>query len=251
MNIVKYTKYEALKQLTLPWYHDEELNQKIYSSLILSKTKIKKVLDLCSGTSPILSYLSKSIEYIGIDSSQEMIKVAKNKYRALGYKKAQFVCLDINKFLAINKTLFKHILLKNALQFFNLRDILPKILNNLESDGIFLIVQTIKTNNQKDFIKLVNSPKLNQRKITRYTENDIVNVVESMGDIFNKKIYKQKIDIVEWLDYHEIEKNTIIKLIDSISKMTKDEKNSYNISKIGNKFYVDRIQIILSIKKKF
>jgi ubiquinone/menaquinone biosynthesis C-methylase UbiE len=66
---------------------------------ILAPQKGEKILDLCSGTGRVASWMQQTVgeegEIVGMDLSKSMIEIAKRRYG--GFKKAVFIHQDVTK----------------------------------------------------------------------------------------------------------------------------------------------------------
>jgi ubiquinone/menaquinone biosynthesis C-methylase UbiE len=66
---------------------------------VLAPQKGEKILDLCSGTGRVASWIAQAVgdetEVVGMDISQSMVDVAKRRYGRL--KKIVFLCQDVTK----------------------------------------------------------------------------------------------------------------------------------------------------------
>ena len=113
-----------------------------------NKFKKKKltVLELGCGAAPNANFfLSKKINYTGIDFSKSIIKEVKKKY--LKNKNTKFYCLDISKPFKFNKK-FDYIVDRGSITHLSDKEVsqcLKNIFQNLKNKGIFFSIDLFST----------------------------------------------------------------------------------------------------------
>ncbi len=139
-----------------------------------------RILDLGSGNSRFLEFLLKNnfqIEkYVGIDSSEELIDIAKQKFE--DFENAEFILTDLEKNDWVNKLNCKFDLIvifgvMHHIKSFNTRKrILKDSFSLLSNQGLHITTYWQFANN-KDFLKKhVIKSKIKNKKTDLFSEND-------------------------------------------------------------------------------
>ena len=173
------------------------------------------VLDLGCGNGRYLDFLlsqNKKVEkYVGVDSSEELLEIAAEKYggeiqrtpltplnQRGGVEKVKFVEHDLNNSINI-KDKFNHIVLWAVLHHIESAErrleIIKESVNHLEKDGIFAITfwqfgnnpdflkrHTIKNLENNDYILSFGKEK-SERFCHHFTDEEIDLIINKIGDV--------------------------------------------------------------------
>lgn len=107
--IRKLLSYPAVYELLQTCLGGKNCRQQYIAEYIRPKAH-DTILDIGCGPADILSYLPNTIQYVGLDLSNQYIEHAKKKFAGRG----QFICLDANQYI-INKQEKFDIILANGL----------------------------------------------------------------------------------------------------------------------------------------
>ena len=228
----KHTQEKLLKQVKRNYEEiAEEFNEKrkkfIWPSIIKLTTDVKngdRVLDVGCGNGRLLeAFKNKNIEYLGVDSSEELINMAKGNYP--GYK---FIIGDIFKLDQIPETDFNFVYCIAVLHHIPGRDLRVKALQQLKDKGAhesYLIVTVWNMWSHKRFLKL----------IFKYTILKLIGKNKmDFGDILFDWKNSQR-EKVSQRYYHSFRKSEFKKIISKaglkIVKLYKDKYNYYAVLK--------------------
>lgn len=129
--------YDKIRKLLIPCF-DELYN--ITKNLANSKKKAPKILDLGAGTGLLAKFLFERYpesEYCLIDISEEMLKMAKNRFK--GYENFKYVVADYSKYdFKSSFDIIVSSLSLHHLEDEDKKEMYEKIYNMLNTDGIFL-----------------------------------------------------------------------------------------------------------------
>ncbi|MGB9978748.1 class I SAM-dependent methyltransferase [Methanobacterium sp.] len=160
--------YDRQRESLIPCFHDF---YSITVNLAQWKNNEPKILDMGAGTGLLTKFLFEKYpeaEFTLLDMSEEMLKVAKNRFR--NYNNFKFITADYtthnfnNKFDLIVSSLSIH-----HLEDIDKEKLYKKIYNTLNPEGIFLnadqvtgSTQNLDDNYQKNWIELIDNSNLNE-----------------------------------------------------------------------------------------
>jgi len=120
------------------YYHEKVLLPQLLKIMELEKFPKPEILDLACGQGVLSRYLSKKIEYVGIDLSKSLIHAAKKRSKSPHH---QFFVSDIEKKLPFHKQTFTHCVIILALQNIeNPLSVLKNAASYLKHQGKLFIV---------------------------------------------------------------------------------------------------------------
>jgi tRNA1(Val) A37 N6-methylase TrmN6 len=243
----EYTQKESYIIKSLSWYQDQELTLIIEELLQSSKKNL--LLDLCCGPSILLqNYLTLFDSYIGVDKSHYMIQEAKKHAIFLGKEKQiNYHNSDIVEFIDnhLYKSSASHILIKNALQFFNFSEILNKIKNRIHKQTTIVIIQTIKE--YDDIFHLLPNLVFKERIKKFYEKEELTNIIIQYSKTINIiKDYTQLISISDWLTYHNATNEEIKNTLNKIKTLSKEDKTKYGFVIKDKKVFLKRVLLCSS-----
>lgn len=250
----EYRAIEAEKMQKLPWYQDEALHHLIMSTFECNKQKVQLV-DLCSGLSVhIKSFLSKFEYYVGVEKSQHMIKLAKSRaiIDNIDMTKARFIngcVIDyVTNHLKTEET--SHILIKNALQFFNIDMLFYQIKNNSKNNICLVISQTINDDTNGDIFPYLPQMEFKNRLKKFYSEADIKNSLVNAGFSISKtKKHIQYISLKLWLEYHGGKLEDITNAENNLKQLSLSERSSLGVVLDNDNIFLRRVIWICGAKK--
>lgn len=222
-----YSFHESKSIQDLSWYQDDHLGSLVIK-LFFGNNPPKVLVDLCCGPSILFERYADIFEkYIGVDNSIYMLDQAKINIEksdrgcdAILFKKdvLEFCVDDLKSFHAT------HILIKNALQFFDARKLFSCIAESIDRDVTLVVVQTINDGNINIFPYL---PDLNfTRRIKKFfKEEDILESIEfASGKTIDKFRYTQLIPLDEWLKYHQASESVIAQSLNALTDLSEAKK---------------------------
>jgi ubiquinone/menaquinone biosynthesis C-methylase UbiE len=121
------------------WYFVKGYKQ-IITLIKKYSISINKSLDIGCGTGGLELMLSENFskfDIVGVDISDEMIKIAKNKTKD---PRINYICSDINDISYEDSTFDQIFILNNLHHFVNINDFLLKICKWLEIDGYLFLL---------------------------------------------------------------------------------------------------------------
>lgn len=168
-----FNKYASI------WDEKDTTDLNFVKDILINKSELKtnyKVLDVGCGTgiiTPLIFEITNS-EVIGIDLSDKMIEIAKNKYK--DNKNLKFINEDFYKF--INNEKVDEIIIFNAYpHFLDLKKLKEAFKNNLKNGGKVLIFSTLG-------IEKINKHHQNVSEISRFLTS-IDEEIKEYQDDFN------------------------------------------------------------------
>lgn len=241
-----YNKNEALNIQTLPWYQDCQLNNMVLE-LLQQHKGCRKLVDLCCGPSILASsYLDMFDSYIGVDKSAHMIHEAvvrvdsqSNAHKATLYEADIYDFID-KQLLSANPS---HILIKNAMQFFEFQEIMKRISCNINSSVAVVIVQTVK-HKDNDIFNFLPQMDFKARIRRFYTRESILSVVDLFRSSENiVREYIQNICVEEWLKYHGVDYDNISLSLQKLKSLNNEELESHGLSLSNGSLHIKRALI--------
>lgn len=215
--------------------------------LLQQHKECRKLVDLCCGPSILAnSYLDIFDSYIGVDKSGHMIREAvarvdslKNAHKATLYE-ADIYNFIGDKLLSISPS---HILIKNAMQFFEFQDVLKTISRNIKSSTVIAIVQTVKHKDNDIFSYL---PQLGfksriQRFYTRENILGVANMFRSGENVVKEHV--QNICVREWLGYHGVDDDNTTLSLQNLNSLNEEELESRGLSMNNGSLHLKRALI--------
>lgn len=175
---------EFFNKYASSWDERDTTDLNFVKDVLLNKSELKindKVLDIGCGTGIItgLIFDITKTKVIGIDLSDKMIEIAKNKYKS--NKEIEFINEDFYEFKGKEKV--DEIIIFNAYpHFLDLKRLKEAFKNNLKSKGKVLIFSTFG-------IEKINKHHQNISKISRYLTSidDEIKVYENEFNILKKE----------------------------------------------------------------
>jgi len=253
MTETAYNNVEAEKIDSLPWYNDSRITK-----LIVGRLRTKKggcLLDLCCGTSKILTHLVGYFsEYVGVDRSPVMLSKANYNIKScqLASKCAvELIKDDVYNFLRYNPRVgtATHVLIKNSLQFLDIRDLFRLLKSKLCGGVRVLIVQTVNINDSDSsdvFKSLLTDLYFTKRIKKHLSAEEIVNESKTLAKSkIRMQSITQEIDVTLWLEFHGINKPKINEIVDRLSCLEDKEMVRYGITKRSNLLYLLRKQAVI------
>lgn len=162
--------FDDMVSRSVPKYNEVQ-NDIVSLSLNYIKDN-SKLLDLGCSTGSLLIDIAKTskkknINYLGIDSSSNMIDIAKKKIIKNKYKdNFEFICSDFLKFKSNEK--FSIVYMNYTLQFvrpLERQKLVKKIFNLLKPNGVFIICEKILSKHStfnRQFIEIYHNYKMKQ-----------------------------------------------------------------------------------------
>ena len=200
--------YKMKKQL-IEWPFSDLVS--LFNRFNKFKKKKLTVLELGCGAAPNANFfLSKKINYTGIDFSKSIIKEVKKKY--LKNKNTKFYCLDISKPFKFNKK-FDYIVDRGSITHLSDKEVsqcLKNIFQNLKNKGIFFSIDLFSTSHSifRQGISYESSnTKIFKKKKDQYYSYGKINFFSKkrINDIFGEKF--KIIELVEKNFVHHLKKN--------------------------------------------
>jgi len=189
---------------SVPFYKENlNLQINILKNLLQKKDK---VIDLGSSTGTFLIELSKKIEnlnLIGIDSSNAMIKKAKEKAKAFN-SNANFIKAD---FLNYDLSNSKAIIANYTIQFIRplkREKLIQKIYNSLRNEGIFLMSEKLITENKK-LNKIMIDLYYQYKKQKGYSEYEIATKREALENVLIPYTMQENIEMLKNAGFKDID----------------------------------------------
>ena len=191
------TVFDDMLNRSVPYY--EEVLKLTTSFTLKYATNNSNIYDLgCSTASTLINiakHNNKNLHLIGIDNSYAMLEIAQNKIKAFGIENIELIESDI---FEVDLKSSKVIISNYTLQFIRplkREELIKKIYNSLEKDGIFIFSEKIITDDKslnKHLIDEYYDFKLKQG----YSEYEIAQKREALENVLIPYTYEENKDMV-------------------------------------------------------
>jgi ubiquinone/menaquinone biosynthesis C-methylase UbiE len=152
---------------------DYKKTAKLVKKLIKKHKKVKgnKLLDVGCGTGKHLSFLKNGFECTGIDISNEMLDVAREKYNGIRFLQANMVNFNLNEKFDVVICLFSSIGYVKTYE--NLNKTIINFSNHLEPGGVVIIEPWLTKSVAIDGLASMDIYKSDEIKIARQSVSEI------------------------------------------------------------------------------
>jgi ubiquinone/menaquinone biosynthesis C-methylase UbiE len=181
---------------------DYEKTAKKIKKLIKKHKKVKgnKLLDVACGTGRHLSFLKNVFEWTGIDISNEMLDLAREKYNGIRFLQANMVNFDLNEKFDAIICLFSSIGYVRTYE--NLKKTVHNFANHLKPGGVLIIEPWLTKSIAIDGLASMDTYSSENIKIARQSVSKIE------GDIIRFDMHylvaKKGEDVTYFKDRHEL-----------------------------------------------
>ena len=190
------------------------------------KSPGNELLDVACGTGRHLIYLKSGFSCMGVDISEDMLKIARKNVRGVVFKKANMITLDLGKKFDIILCMFSAIAYTKTYE--NLRKTIQNFANHLKKGGVVLI--------QPFFTKA--AFKQGAPHMTTYQSDNIclarANVSKAKGDLgtwdFHYIIAEKDKEVKHFVDRHEValfDTNKTLKIMKEVGLKAKFLKKGF------------------------
>ncbi|WGS82828.1 MAG: ubiquinone/menaquinone biosynthesis methyltransferase [Candidatus Karelsulcia muelleri] len=187
-----YHNYDKINNI-ISFGYDRKWRKKLSEIIINYNPKL--VLDLATGTGniPILLVNKlKKLNLLGIDISQKMISIGKNKLK--NYKNVKLIQADCQKLFFIKKNQFDIVTIVFGIRNFeNINNVFKEIYRVLSINGYLIILEFSKSNNYFNYIYKFYSKKIIPLIIKSFYKNLFAyNYLIKSIDLFSKNVNLKK-----------------------------------------------------------
>ena len=196
--------FDDMLNRSVPFYKE---NLKLQTEILKNfLSENDKVIDLGSSTGTFLIELAKkkkNLKLTGIDSSDAMVKRAKNKAKAFGtdveFIKADFLDFDFSgsKAVTANYTV-------QFIRPLKRERLIKKIYDSLTENGIFIMSEKLITENKK-LNKTMIDIYYNYKKTMGYSEFEIAQKREALENVLIPYTMNENIEMLKNAGFKEVE----------------------------------------------
>lgn len=198
---VMYKEIAKYYDLIYSW-KDYKKEIKIIKKLIpkYKKSKGKELLDIGCGTGQHLRYLKNSFICTGIDSNEEMLKIAKKNVKGVAFKKADMANFNLRKKFDVILCLFSSI--GYVKTYADLKKTINNFSRHLKTGGIVIIEPWFTKSAFKAGLPAMTTYDRKNIKIVRLNVSRVKNNISILDMYF--LVAEKGEDVKHYVDRHEL-----------------------------------------------